>query len=199
MARKSASLAVLSLLQLTSRLRCSYRKELKIRPGYTPEEDVKRYRSQRQAEEDARASTKGKVPGLVPSAAQAAIAGMSKAQKKNAKRKEKRRDEAEEEEEEDRGVKKVAEVEEVPEDWDDEGELPPPVPAPAAPAPAPVDEEKRVKALKKKLRQVRFGSAFGARCFRSWADSLHAFFLSPLFLPPSSSTCPLNLCFHCSG
>ncbi|ORY81786.1 hypothetical protein BCR35DRAFT_303922 [Leucosporidium creatinivorum] len=141
----------------------TYRKELKIRPGYTPEEDIKRYRSTRMAEAEARAAVKGKVPGLTPGAspAQAAIAGMSKAQKKNAKRKEKRREEGEEEEEED-GRGKAKEAEDVPDSWDDGDDeaagaekattAPPPPPA-AEPAPV-VDDEKRVKALRKKLRQA---------------------------------------------
>lgn len=139
-----------------------YRKELKIRPGYTPEEDVKRYRSTRMAEADARAAVKGKVPGLTPGAApvQAAIAGMSKAQKKNAKRKEKKRDGGEEEVEEEQRGKAKEQVEDVPDAWDDgdeeeaeEAAAPPPPPAAAEPA-SVVDDEKRIKALRKKLRQV---------------------------------------------
>ncbi|KAI5474840.1 hypothetical protein MNV49_002344 [Pseudohyphozyma bogoriensis] len=138
----------------------SLRKEIKIRPGFTPEEDVVRYRSIRSQEQAAREAVKGRVPGLVPGSGQAAVqavvAGMSKAQKKNLKRKEKRKEDADKSgEEEGEGE------EDVPEDWDaDEGEdkgkggkaveavAPPP------PPPPPVEDSKRVKALKKKIRQA---------------------------------------------
>ncbi|KAM0752499.1 hypothetical protein T439DRAFT_379548 [Meredithblackwellia eburnea MCA 4105] len=156
----------------------TFRKEIKIRPGFTPEEDVKRYRSQRMADDEARASTKGRIPGLAPAAAvQAALngMGMSKAQKKNAKRKEKRKEGAGEDEDGE---------EETPDSWDADEEgskpataangekvepsvtsnsLPPPSPTteaatatpPPPPPPAPVVEDsKRVKAIKKKIRQA---------------------------------------------
>ncbi|KAK4698845.1 partner of Y14 and mago, partial [Phenoliferia sp. Uapishka_3] len=140
----------------------TFRKELKIRPGFTPEEDVTRYRTTRAAEADARAAVKGRVVGLAPSAVQAAVSGMgmSKAQKKNLKRKEKKREDGAEEVEssDEEGGEKAKEV---ADDWDSEGEEAPVAkkeptpPPPPPPAPAPVIEEsKRVKALKKKLRQA---------------------------------------------
>ncbi|KAL8276105.1 hypothetical protein RQP46_011487 [Phenoliferia psychrophenolica] len=142
----------------------TYRKELKIRPGFTPEEDVTRYRTTRAAEAEARAAIKGRVPGLAPNAVAAALTGMSKAQKKNSRRKEKRRGEDGEEivsEDEEGGTA----AKEVADDWDD-GEddesapkstkvVQPVVVATPPPAPAPVIEESKViKALKKKLRQA---------------------------------------------
>ncbi|KAG9219083.1 hypothetical protein CCMSSC00406_0001493 [Pleurotus cornucopiae] len=94
------------------------RKQLKIRPGFTPQEDVRRFRGTRQAEMDARALPKGHIVGWVPpsnsgpsskgggnsanafpalsKAVNGAIADrekpLSKSAKKNAKRKEKRED-----------------------------------------------------------------------------------------------------------
>lgn len=148
---------------------CRYRKELKIRPGYTPDEDVKRYRTARGAESEARAATKGAVPGLAPAAAgvQAALAGMSKAQKKNVKRKEKRKEDEVEEGEKGREDK---EDEDVPESWDSDGDedkevLPPPPPAPV------IEDSKRVKALRKKLRQV---CSFLSKLRRASADAVCA-------------------------
>ncbi|KAH9999446.1 hypothetical protein BJV77DRAFT_1064340 [Russula vinacea] len=44
----------------------SLRKERKIRPGFTPQEDVARFRSGRQQAMDARALPKGHVPGWSP-------------------------------------------------------------------------------------------------------------------------------------
>lgn len=90
----------------------SVRKELKIRPGFTPQEDVSRFRGTRQQAAERSALPKGHIIGWVPpssetkpkpkskpagssllaaaSAAAADTAGLSKAQKKNAKRAEKR-------------------------------------------------------------------------------------------------------------
>ncbi|KAM0791216.1 hypothetical protein ACM66B_005697 [Microbotryomycetes sp. NB124-2] len=55
------------------------RKEIKIRPGYTPEEDVKRFRSQRMAQAEARAAGRPRIPGLPDSAVQAALKGAAAA------------------------------------------------------------------------------------------------------------------------
>lgn len=59
------------LIPLPSHLTCaqnvlSVRKQLKIRPGYTPQEDVQRFRSTRQQAIDARALPPGHIPGWVP-------------------------------------------------------------------------------------------------------------------------------------
>ena len=73
------------------------RKEIKIRPGFTPQEDVGKFRGTRQQEMDARALPKGHIIGWVaPSPATNNTAGkssgtMSKSQKKNEKRKEKKK------------------------------------------------------------------------------------------------------------
>lgn len=74
------------------------RKEIKIRPGFTPQEDVRRFRGTKQADMDARQLPKGHIIGWVPPSNQAssstsskpAGAALSKSQKKNQKKKEKR-------------------------------------------------------------------------------------------------------------
>lgn len=89
------------------------RKEIKIRPGFTPQEDVGRFRGTKQQEMDARALPKGHIVGWVaPSPATNNTAAkpsvtMSKSQKKNEKRKE----------------KKKAEIErKIQENWEDDDE-----------------------------------------------------------------------------
>ena len=73
------------------------RKERKIRPGFTPQEDVARFRSARQQAVDARALPKGHVPGWVPPGAPTPKKeAQSKSAKKNEKRKEKRKEKREE-------------------------------------------------------------------------------------------------------
>jgi len=44
----------------------SVRKEIKIKPGFTPQEDVGKFQSARQKEKDARALPKGHIVGWVP-------------------------------------------------------------------------------------------------------------------------------------
>lgn len=74
------------------------RKERKVRPGFTPQEDVAIFRSARQQAVDARALPKGHIPGWAPpgAAAQAKKEPQSKSAKKNEKRKEKRKEKREE-------------------------------------------------------------------------------------------------------
>ncbi len=74
------------------------RKERKIRPGFTPQEDVARFRSARQQAVDARALPKGHIPGWVPPGAPTPEKkeALSKSAKKNEKRKEKRKDKLQE-------------------------------------------------------------------------------------------------------
>ncbi|KAK4048358.1 hypothetical protein OIV83_004880 [Microbotryomycetes sp. JL201] len=55
------------------------RKELRVRPGFTPDEDVQRFRSQRMAQAEARAAGRPKIPGLPDAAVQAAIRGAASA------------------------------------------------------------------------------------------------------------------------
>lgn len=93
------------------------RKQIKIRPGYTPQEDVRRFRGTRQTQADVNALPKGHIIGWAPPpqaapAAPASKAGLSKAQKKNEKRKEKRKE-------------KRDEGEKVKDNWDDEDEAEP--------------------------------------------------------------------------
>ncbi|KAF5369815.1 hypothetical protein D9758_001119 [Tetrapyrgos nigripes] len=72
----------------------SVRKEIKIRPGFTPQEDVSRFRGSRQVQMDRNALPKGHILGWVaPSTAQKEdqeSKPMSKSAKKNAKRKQQR-------------------------------------------------------------------------------------------------------------
>ncbi|KAF8609328.1 hypothetical protein BDV93DRAFT_540663 [Ceratobasidium sp. AG-I] len=115
----------------TKRADGTVRKELKIRPGFTPQEDVSRFRGTRQQAADRTALPKGHIIGWVPpssetkpkpkskpagssllaaaAAAAADTVGMSKAQKKNAKRAEKR-------------AEKRTEPEVVKDNWDDDDE-----------------------------------------------------------------------------
>lgn len=74
------------------------RKERKIRPGFTPQEDVARFRSTRQQAIDARALPKGHIPGWAPPGAAASEKKepLSKNAKKNEKRKEKRKEKRQE-------------------------------------------------------------------------------------------------------
>jgi len=101
----------------TRRADGSLRKELKIRQGFTPQEDVSRFRSTKQQQMEANALPKGHILGwIAPSGAgKKSTPGASsdgtgkpltKAQLKNAKRREKKREEKEE----------------VKENWDDEEE-----------------------------------------------------------------------------
>ncbi len=89
------------------------RKQIKIRPGYTPQEDVRRFRGTRQVQAEANTLPKGHIIGWAPPSqaapAPASKAGLSKAQKKNEKRKEKRKEKRDEDEE-------------VKDNWDDEEE-----------------------------------------------------------------------------
>ncbi|POW00090.1 hypothetical protein PSTT_13400, partial [Puccinia striiformis] len=71
---------------------CSLRKEIKTRPGFTPHEDVSKFRSARQSEFESKKLPKGSVVGLIRpqvAVAQSALRGMSDAPKKKAKQKEK--------------------------------------------------------------------------------------------------------------
>lgn len=91
----------------------SVRKELKVRPGFTPQEDVSRFRGTRQTDADRRALPKGHIIGWVPPTPGEASSGTakSKAAKKNEKRKEKRKE------------KKATQSDEpVPDNWDDDSE-----------------------------------------------------------------------------
>jgi partner of Y14 and mago protein len=94
-------------------LLCSrVRKELKIRPGFTPQEDVKRFRSARQEQIEANALPKGHIVGWVPPTANNTITikpAQSQSARKNAKRSAKRKDKKDDE-----LTRKIAE------NWDDD-------------------------------------------------------------------------------
>ncbi|GAA6008299.1 hypothetical protein JCM11491_004428 [Sporobolomyces phaffii] len=141
----------------------TFRQEIKIRPGFTPQEDVSRFRSQKQVELDHHRQTKGTVPGLNPlvGAALAGIAGAgaSKSAKKNARRKDKRHDDA--------AAAAAAAAAEVKDSWDDEDDndnvtLPTKTPEPSSPrnetttTTTTTEEEraKRLRNLRKKLKQT---------------------------------------------
>jgi len=72
------------------------RKERKIRPGFTPQEDVARFRSGRQQAVEARALPKGHIPGWAGAATPEKTEAQSKSAKKNEKRKEKRKEKRQE-------------------------------------------------------------------------------------------------------
>ncbi|CAE6521222.1 unnamed protein product [Rhizoctonia solani] len=103
----------------TRRADGTVRKEIKIRPGFTPQEDVGRFRGSRQQAADKATLPKGHIMGWVAPSSEANpkpkpkpgpvidTAGMSKAQKKNAKRTEKR-------------AEKRKEPVVVKENWDDD-------------------------------------------------------------------------------
>ncbi|CDO74065.1 hypothetical protein BN946_scf185043.g115 [Trametes cinnabarina] len=78
----------------------SVRKQLKVRPGFTPQEDIRRFRGTRQAQMDANSLPKGHIIGWAPppqtAVPPASKAGLTKAQKKNEKRKEKRKEKRDE-------------------------------------------------------------------------------------------------------
>ncbi|KAJ3811936.1 hypothetical protein F5876DRAFT_75351 [Lentinula aff. lateritia] len=70
----------------------SVRKQLKIRPGFTPQEDVRRFRGTKQTQADANALPKGHIIGWIPPSSKEADPSkpLSKSAKKNAKRREKK-------------------------------------------------------------------------------------------------------------
>lgn len=87
------------------------RKQIKIRPGFTPQEDVSRFRGTKQAQMDANTFPKGHIIGWTPPpAAASSSSAKTKSQKKNEKRKEKRK------------AEKAADTDKVKDDWEDEEE-----------------------------------------------------------------------------
>jgi len=70
----------------------SVRKQLKIRPGFTPQEDVRRFRGTKQTQMDANSLPKGHIIGWTPPPSKVTEPSkpMSKSAKKNAKRREKK-------------------------------------------------------------------------------------------------------------
>ncbi|KJA29992.1 hypothetical protein HYPSUDRAFT_32034 [Hypholoma sublateritium FD-334 SS-4] len=112
------------LSPLACRSHSSVRKQIKIRPGFTPQEDVRRFRGTKQAQMDSTALPKGHIIGWAPppkSTAASTSEGkpLSKSAKKNAKRKEKREKEK---------------TDDVPDNWDDDDddEAKPAAPTPSA-------------------------------------------------------------------
>ncbi len=100
------------------------RKERKVRPGFTPQEDVAIFRSSRQQAVDTRKLPKGHIPGWAPpgAAAPEQKEPQSKSAKKNEKRREKRKEKRQEA---------------VQENWDsDEDAAAPPADKEAQPAQA---------------------------------------------------------------
>jgi len=69
------------------------RKQIKIRPGFTPQEDVRRFRGTRQTQMDLNTLPKGHIIGWVPPSTSTVSKPLSKSAKKNAKRKTKRKEE----------------------------------------------------------------------------------------------------------
>jgi partner of Y14 and mago len=88
------------------------RKEIRIRPGYTPQEDVRRFRGKKQAQMDTNALPKGHIIGWTPPPAAtkpgagSGSAPLSKNAKKRQKQKEKKAEAIKDDwEDEDEGVK----------------------------------------------------------------------------------------------
>lgn len=136
----------------------SVRKAVQIRAGYTPEEDIAKFRSSRMAESG---PTKNLIPGSKPTQVSTIpIAKMSKSQQKREKLKAKLKGEEVEAVSSDEEPSKIVPVAEVRESWESEEEedaetvlISIPVVVEDPPA-AIVDEGKRIKGLQKKLRQV---------------------------------------------
>ncbi|GAA5988175.1 hypothetical protein JCM5350_002211 [Sporobolomyces pararoseus] len=154
----------------------TFRQEIKIRPGYTPQEDVSLFRSSKQVELDQHRARKGTVPGLKPNnpLVQDALRGISgggsasgsKSAKKNAKRKEKRNEGA------------TSSENNVKDSWDDDDDqeeqktrqgqeetttstsssstaLPPTTGSETSPETTTEDPAKKLRNLKKKLKQTQ--------------------------------------------
>ena len=90
------------------------RKQIRIRPGFTPQEDVRRFRGTRQAQMDVNTLPKGHIIGWTPPSSTTTIlpskppsTATTKSAKKNEKRKEKRKEKA---------------AEKVKDSWEDEDE-----------------------------------------------------------------------------
>ncbi|CCA72543.1 hypothetical protein PIIN_06480 [Serendipita indica DSM 11827] len=87
----------------TRRADGSLRKEIKIRPGFTPQEDQSRFRGSRQQQAEKNALPKGHILGWVaPSSGASTSSGkdtsaMSKSAKKNARRAEKKKEDKQKE------------------------------------------------------------------------------------------------------
>jgi len=85
----------------TKRADGSVRKEIRIRPGFTPQEDVSRFRGSRQQQVDRTALPKGHILGWVAPSSEgakkpgASTATKSKSAKKNEKKREKKREDKE--------------------------------------------------------------------------------------------------------
>jgi len=129
------------VIPATKRLDGTVRKEIKIRPGYTPQEDVSLFRTQRQQQHERTALPKGHVIGWTPkeAASKPAVPGEAsdspsgKAAKKNAKRAEKRKEKRKEDQ--------AAFIKSNWEDASDDDKQPSDPPADASTAPdATVDE-----------------------------------------------------------
>ncbi|KAH8830802.1 hypothetical protein DL96DRAFT_1594359 [Flagelloscypha sp. PMI_526] len=142
----------------------SVRKELKIRPGFTPQEDVKRFRGTRQAQMDASALPKGHIIGWVAPtpAVPASSKPTSKSAKKNAKRKEKREDQKKQiiaenwEDDDEEDVKPVEKGETPPAPTKTPSTpTPPKAPEPATPPPEPAQAAKSNTTQAKPARAPR--------------------------------------------
>ncbi|KIJ56551.1 hypothetical protein M422DRAFT_218002 [Sphaerobolus stellatus SS14] len=78
----------------------SVRKELRIRPGFTPQEDVSRFRTSRQIVREQTALPKGHIPGWVAPSSETKPKPKEGAQSKSAKKNEKRKAKKEEKKQE---------------------------------------------------------------------------------------------------
>ncbi|GAA5931155.1 mago-binding domain-containing protein [Sporobolomyces koalae] len=151
----------------------SLRQEIKIRPGFTPQEDVTLFRSQKQLELDHHRQTKGTVPGLRPNPlvqqALANVSGSGASQGKSARRNAAKRNKDKQDGE---STRTAAATTKVKDSWDDEEDESPSSAAVESTVPtasttmttttttttetAPTeDPAKRLRNLKKKLKQTQ--------------------------------------------
>ncbi|KAI7953270.1 hypothetical protein MJO29_008901 [Puccinia striiformis f. sp. tritici] len=174
------------LSELTPSTSGSLRKEIKTRPGFTPHEDVSKFRSARQSEFESKKLPKGSVVGLIRpqvAVAQSALRGMSDAPKKKAKQKEKCKT----------GIVKT-DMENTPNQWDcsSTGSNPqdhptsgsanqvkstpdPPADEPAVPReippPQPLEEDHTIPSTNKKERSGKQGAKLFTSAVQSIEDS----------------------------
>jgi len=110
------------------RLDGTVRKQIKIRPGFTPQEDVRRFRGTKQTQMDVNTLPKGHIIGWSPpptSTSGPPAPASTKSAKKNAKKKAKKiaqRNGNRDEEEEGDVSEKQAKEGDVPENWEDDDE-----------------------------------------------------------------------------
>ncbi|KAJ7638749.1 hypothetical protein FB45DRAFT_1000893 [Roridomyces roridus] len=118
----------------------SVRKQIKIRPGFTPQEDVRRFRGTKQTQADANQLPKGHIIGWAPPPTSTASNSTGKALSKNAKKRAKKREKKEEEP--------------VADNWEDDDEAPSPPAAPRESSHTTASSDNDGSALASKLDKL---------------------------------------------